>query len=129
MDAITPLSPVLPGLYKHFSETEPHERQETVNAMHGFLFGDASVAMVLSADDVGPRFGYVSHWTNDLAEDAELGTVPDGGSDIPVVHGRRMYTLSSEVTPRGAFYAEHTIRRLWKAEEGPSKKWHRRRRC
>jgi 3-oxoacyl-[acyl-carrier-protein] synthase-3 len=112
MDAITPLSPVLAGKYAHFSEVSAEERHATVNAMHGFLFGDATVAMILSADGKGPEFGQVQHWTNDIAEDAELGTVPDGGSDIPVVHGRRKYTLSADVTPRGTFYAIHTVNQL-----------------
>jgi 3-oxoacyl-[acyl-carrier-protein] synthase III len=112
MEAITPLSPELPGFYSHFSEVEPVDRQLTVNAMHGFLFADAAVAMVLSAEGTGPRFGPVAHLTNDLAEDAELGTVPDGGSDVPLVQGRRLYTLNPAVTPRGTFYASQTVRTL-----------------
>src|SRR5262245_34820402 len=43
-----------------------------------------------------------SHLTNEIPGDAELGTVPDGGSDIPVVYGRREYTLSAQVKQRGA---------------------------
>lgn len=111
MDAITPLSPPLPGTYAHFSEvSSPQERQQTVNAMHGLLFGDASVAMLLSAHAPGPSFGPIVHLTNATACDAELGTVPDGGSDIPVVRGaRREYTLSPDVTPRGTFYATSTV--------------------
>ena len=111
MDAITPLSPPLPGTYAHFSEvSSPQERQQTVNAMHGLLFGDASVAMLLSAHAPGPSFGPIVHLTNAIACDAELGTVPDGGSDIPVVRGeRREYTLSPDVTPRGTFYATSTV--------------------
>jgi 3-oxoacyl-[acyl-carrier-protein] synthase-3 len=109
MDAITPLSPDLPGHYVHFSEAPASERQETVNAMHGFLFGDAAVAMVFGADEPGPRFGPVTHLTNERPEDTELGTVPDGGSDIPLVDGRRLYTLSPDVTPRGVFYASATV--------------------
>lgn len=112
MEAITPLSPELPGFYSHFSEVEPHERQETVNAMHGFLFGDASVAMVLGAGGEGPEFGPVAHLTNDDPNDTELGTVPDGGSDVPLVYGRRLYTLSPEVPARARFYAMETIRML-----------------
>ncbi|WP_328388161.1 3-oxoacyl-[acyl-carrier-protein] synthase III C-terminal domain-containing protein [Nocardia sp. NBC_00416] len=111
-EAITPLSPVLPGFYSHFSEVSADERQSTVDAMHGFLFADAAVAMVFAAEGVGPTFGPVASLTNERAEDAELGTVPDGGSDIPVVHGRRLYTLSSQVTPRGSFYAKETVRML-----------------
>ena len=117
MDAITPLSPPLPGKFAHFSEVPPDERQSTVNAMHGFLFGDATVAMILSADGKGPKFGPVIHLTNELAEDAELGTVPDGGSDIPVVYGRREYTLSPQVTPRGTFYATYTVKQLLASED------------
>jgi 3-oxoacyl-[acyl-carrier-protein] synthase III len=110
MDAITPLSPPLHGTYAHFSEISPQERQQTVNAMHGILFGDASVAMLLSAHAHGPSFGPIVHLTNATACDAELGTVPDGGSDIPVVRGeRREYTLSPDVTPRGTFYATSTV--------------------
>lgn len=113
MDAITPLSPPLPGIYAHFSEVSADERQQTVNAMHGVLFGDASVAMLLSTHGDGPAFGPIVHLTNDRAEDAELGTVPDGGSDLPVVKGeRREYTLGPNVTPRGTFYAVHTVERL-----------------
>lgn len=113
MEAITPLSPPLPKKYGHFSEVALEDRHETVDAMHAFLFADASVAMVLSAEGDGLKFGPVKHWTNDLPEDAELGTVPDGGSDIPVVVGpRRKYTLSPDVTPRGTFYAKHTVENL-----------------
>ncbi len=112
MDAITPLSSSLPGTYAHFSEVSPDKRQQTVNAMHGILFGDASVAMLLGAYGSGPAFGPIVHLTNDRAEDAELGTVPDGGSDIPVVYGRREYTLSPEVTPRGTFYATSTVKQV-----------------
>lgn len=113
LDAITPLSPPLPDRYGHFSEVPDGQRQETVNAMHGFLFGDAAVAMLLGAEGDGPSFGPVVHLTNERPEDAELGTVPDGGSDIPVVDGpRRLYTLSPEVTPRGTHYATSTVRSL-----------------
>ncbi|GLZ29768.1 hypothetical protein Lesp02_19580 [Lentzea sp. NBRC 105346] len=110
MEAITPLSPVLPGRYGHF--TEESDRQRTVDAMHGFLFGDASVAMLLGADGDGPEFGEVENLTNALPSDAELGTVPDGGSDIPVVHGRRLYTLGPDVTARGTYYASTTVKSL-----------------
>jgi 3-oxoacyl-[acyl-carrier-protein] synthase III len=112
MDAITPLSPPLPGKYGHFSEVPPDHRQETVNAMHGFLFGDAAVAMVLGADGDGPAFGPVAGLTNELPADAELGTVPDGGSDVPEVFGRRLYTLSPDVSRRGVHYASQTVRTL-----------------
>jgi len=112
MDAITPLSPPLPGTYQHFSEIDPLRRQDTVNVMHGFLFGDAAVAMVLGAEGVGPTFGPVVHLTNERPEDTELGTVPDGGSDLPIVQGRRLYTLSADVTPRGAFYTSQTVQAL-----------------
>jgi 3-oxoacyl-[acyl-carrier-protein] synthase-3 len=112
LDAITPLSPPLPEFYSHFSEIDAAQRQATVNVMHGFLFGDASVAMVFGADGAGPAFGRVASLTNERAEDAELGTVPDGGSDLPIVDGRRLYTLSPDVTPRGAHYAKETVRSL-----------------
>ncbi|MFJ9926323.1 MULTISPECIES: 3-oxoacyl-ACP synthase [Streptomyces] len=111
-EAITPLSPPLDGtLYRHFTEIAPAERQRTVDALHSFLFADASVAMVFGDEGGGPVFGPVANLTNDLPEDTELGTVPDGGSDIPVVladHGRRLYTLSPDVTPRGGHYATTT---------------------
>lgn len=112
MDAITPLSPELSGLHKHFSEVGPDERQSTVNVLHGFLFADAAVAMLFGAEGPGPSFGPIAHLTNEQASDGELGTVPDGGSDIPVVFGRRSYTLSPDVTPRGAFYARETLQRV-----------------
>jgi 3-oxoacyl-[acyl-carrier-protein] synthase-3 len=112
MEAITPLSPPLPGTYGHFTEVSASRRQETVDVMHGFLFGDAAVGMVLGADGPGPVFGPVASLTNELPEDAELGTVPDGGSDIPVVHGRRLYTLSPDVTARGTHYAARTVEML-----------------
>ena len=112
MDAITPLSPPLPGRYVHFSEIAPERRQETVDAMHGFLFGDASVGMLLGVDGPGPTFGPVSELTNEQLSDAELGTVPDGGSDIPEVFGRRIYTLSPDVSARGKHYASATVKSL-----------------
>ncbi|RJO75151.1 3-oxoacyl-ACP synthase [Nocardia panacis] len=111
-EAITPLSPVLPDFYSHFTEIDRADRQKTVDALHGFLFADAAVAMVFGAEGDGPSFGPVANLTNERPEDTELGTVPDGGSDIPVVHGRRLYTLSADVTPRGAFYARETVRML-----------------
>jgi 3-oxoacyl-[acyl-carrier-protein] synthase III len=109
LEAVTPLSPELPGTYAHFTEIAPEDRRETVNVMHGFLFGDAAVGMVLGADGPGPAFGPVANLTNEVPEDAELGTVPDGGSDIPLVYGRRLYTLSQDVTPRGTHYAARTV--------------------
>ncbi|HEX3780049.1 MAG TPA: 3-oxoacyl-[acyl-carrier-protein] synthase III C-terminal domain-containing protein [Pseudonocardiaceae bacterium] len=112
LDAITPLSPPLPEKYAHFTEVPNNRRQDTVNVMHGFLFGDASVAMLLGAQGAGPRFGPVAHLTNERPEDTELGTVPDGGSDIPVVHGRRLYTLGQDITARGTHYATSTVRSL-----------------
>jgi 3-oxoacyl-[acyl-carrier-protein] synthase III len=112
MEAITPLSPPLPGRYQHFSEIPVERRQETVDVMHGFLFGDGAVAMLLGAQGDGPTFGPVVALTNERAEDTELGTVPDGGSDDPVVVGRRLYTLSPEVSGRGVYYASHTVREL-----------------
>jgi 3-oxoacyl-[acyl-carrier-protein] synthase III len=109
-EAITPLTPVLDGSYQHFTEVPTEERQSTVNALHAFLFADAAVAMVFAAEGDGPSFGPVASLTNVLPEDTELGTVPDGGSDIPVVYGRRLYTLSPNVTPRGSYYATETVR-------------------
>lgn len=86
--------------------------------MHGILFGDASVAMLLSAHGPGPSFGPIVHLTNVIASDAELGTVPDGGSDIPVVKGeRREYTLSPDVTPRGTFYATSTVAQVLEQQD------------
>lgn len=118
-EAITPLSPVLDGSYQHFTEVPAGERQRTVDALHSFLFADAAVAMVFAADGDGPTFGPAANLTNVLPEDTELGTVPDGGSDIPVVqaaHGRRLYTLSPEVTPRGSYYAKETVRMALEAD-------------
>jgi 3-oxoacyl-[acyl-carrier-protein] synthase-3 len=86
--------------------------------MHSILFGDASVAMLLSTHAQGPSFGPIVHLTNVLASDAELGTVPDGGSDIPVVRGeRREYTLSPDVTPRGTFYATSTVAQVMEQQD------------
>jgi 3-oxoacyl-[acyl-carrier-protein] synthase-3 len=117
MDAISSLSPDLPGFYEHFSEVSVDDRQSTVNVLHGFLFADASVAMVFGADGAGPTFGRVANLTNELPSDAELGTVPDGGSDDPLVYGQRRYTLSSDVTPRGAFYASETVQRVLDSDD------------
>lgn len=121
MDAITPLSPPLSGKFAHFSEVSPDERQATVNVMHGFLFGDAAVAMILSTDGKGPKFGPVAHLTNELPEDAELGMIPDGGSDIPVVYGRRGCALSPQIMSRGTFYATYTVNQLLESEDGTLK--------
>jgi 3-oxoacyl-[acyl-carrier-protein] synthase III len=112
MDAITPLSPPLPERYVHFSEVENGLRQDTVNAMHGFLFGDAAVTMLFESEGDGPSFGPSVGLTNELPEDTELGTVPDGGSDVPVVFGRRLYTLSPNVSARGVYYASRTVKEV-----------------
>ncbi|MET0134384.1 MAG: 3-oxoacyl-ACP synthase, partial [Kibdelosporangium sp.] len=117
MDAITALAPELPNFYEHFSEVATHDRQGTVNVLHGFLFADAAVAMLFGADGAGPAFGPVANLTNQLSSDAELGTVPDGGSDDPLVYGQRMYTLSPDVTQRGAFYASETVQRVLDSDE------------
>ncbi|MEV6258616.1 3-oxoacyl-[acyl-carrier-protein] synthase III C-terminal domain-containing protein [Nocardia sp. NPDC051929] len=110
-EAVTPLTPPITGFHRHFEELAVDERQECVDALHGFLFADAAVAMVLGAEGNGPSFGPVASLTNEQPADAELGTVPDGGSDNPIQRGaRRMYTLSNLVTPRGGFYAKETVR-------------------
>jgi 3-oxoacyl-[acyl-carrier-protein] synthase III len=111
MEAITPLSPPLPGKYAHFSEIPEDLRQETVNAMHGFLFADGAVAMILGAEGDGPVFGTVAGLTNERPEDAELGTVPMG-SDSSEGFGRPLYTLQPAVSRRGVDYASQTVRTL-----------------
>jgi 3-oxoacyl-[acyl-carrier-protein] synthase-3 len=112
MDASTPLMPGLHGYYGHFSEVVPENRQDTVDVVNSFLFGDAAVAMILDAAGSGPSFGQVAHLTNVRSSDAELGTVADGGADHPLVHGRRSHTLSPDVPQRGAFYARETLQRV-----------------
>src|SRR5262245_65350659 len=77
----------------------------------------ARTPIILSADGKGPKFGPITHLTNEIPEDAEIGTVPDGGSDIPVVYGRRKYTLGPEVKQRGWFYANHTVKQLLERED------------
>lgn len=112
VETITAMSPALPRFYRYFSEVGQDERQSTVDAMHAFLFGDAAVSMLLSAEGDGPSFSLAAHLTNERADDTELGTVPDGGSDLPVVRGRRQYTLSPGISSRGAHYVERTVRAL-----------------
>lgn len=120
MDAITPLSPPFAPRCVHFSEGDESTRQDTVDVMHGFLFGDAAVAMLLTADSDGPSFGPVVHLTNEQPDDAELGTVPDGGSDDPIVRGhRRKYLLSPDVAARGQHYASATVRKLLDRDDCP----------
>lgn len=119
MDAITPLSPPLPGTYKHFNEIAREDSQDTVDALHAFLFGDAATAMLLGAEGDGPSFGPAFHLTNESPDDNELGTVPDGGSDFPVVHGlRRTVKLGRDISARGAHYAVRTVSEL--LEKDPS---------
>jgi 3-oxoacyl-[acyl-carrier-protein] synthase-3 len=117
MDAATPLVPELPGFYEHFSEVPEEHRQDTVDVLNAFLFGDAAVAMVFGADGNGPSFGHVAHLTNQLPSDAELGTVPNGGSDYPLVYGKRTHTLSQHVPARGTFYASETVQRVLDSED------------
>lgn len=117
MEASTPLSIPLAGFYGHYSEVPPDQRRNTAQAMFGFLTGDAAVAMMLSADGDGPSFTGARHLTNDDASDTELGGIPDGGSDVPVVHGRRSYTLSASVRPRGEHYARTTVEALLSEED------------
>jgi 3-oxoacyl-[acyl-carrier-protein] synthase III len=90
----------------------PEDRQETVTVMHGFLFGDAAVAMLLTADGPGPSFGEVYGLTNEQSGDTELGTIPDGGADIPLVFGHRLCTLSPDLASRGKAYASATVKSL-----------------
>lgn len=112
-EAVTPHAPVLPDFYKHFTEGGEEDYPNTMNALHGFLFADAAVAMILGAEGSGPSFGPVVSLTNVLPEDAELGIIPDGGSDDPVLHGRRTFVLhSDEVIQRAPFYGKETIGRL-----------------
>ena len=109
MDDAMLLAPVLPGRYADFTEVPPQLRQETANAVKGFLFADASVAMLLGAAGPGPVLGPVAQLTNERADDAGMGTIPDGGADVPVVHGRPRWTLRPGVRPRGVFYAKATV--------------------
>jgi len=122
LDVVTPLSPPFARHCVHFAEGDASTRQATVDVMHGFLFGDAAVAILLEADGPGPRFGQVTHLTNERAQDAELGVVPDGGSDIPLVHGRRAYLLSPDVPQRGRHYASLATRTLLQRGDCPIEK-------
>src|SRR5262249_6424908 len=81
----------------------------------------ARTPMILSADGKGPKLGRMTRLTNEISGDAELGTVRDGGSDIPVVYGRREYSLSPQVKQRGWFYATHTVKQLLESDPSVSR--------
>ncbi|MCE7004476.1 3-oxoacyl-ACP synthase [Kibdelosporangium philippinense] len=106
----TPLMPPLKPWTAHF--TEGGHPQDVTDVINAFLFGDAAVAMLLTADGNGPTFGPVTHLTNELPDDAELGTIPEGGSDVPVINGRRTNARSANVPARGLHYAKTTVNEL-----------------
>ncbi|WP_235039278.1 3-oxoacyl-[acyl-carrier-protein] synthase III C-terminal domain-containing protein [Kibdelosporangium aridum] len=115
MDSNTPLNRPFEAMCLHFSEGGP--QQDTVDAVNAFLFGDAAVAMLMTAEGDGSQFGPVTHLTNVRPEDAELGTIPDGGSDAPIVHGRKTVTRTRDVPARGLYYATKAVRDLLARED------------
>lgn len=114
MESTTAMSqPLSAPRYLSFKEARsPDEVQKTVDALHGFLFADGAVALLLQADGSGYTFGPATHLTNEQTADAELGHIVGAGSDMPAIQGRPLYKLGPSITERGTFYALNTTSRL-----------------
>ncbi|WP_437661812.1 3-oxoacyl-[acyl-carrier-protein] synthase III C-terminal domain-containing protein [Sorangium sp. So ce1182] len=121
MESTTAMSqPLTAPRYLSFKEAcAPDEVQRTVDVLHGFLFADGAVALLLQADGPGPAFGPTTHLTNDQPLDAELGHIVGAGSDMPAIQGRPVYKLGPGITERGTFYALDTVQRLLAHPECP----------
>lgn len=121
MESTTAMSQPLPA-HRYHAFTEKRSAadvQSTVDVLHGFLFADGAVALMLGTEGDGPVFGPATHWTNDEAEDAELGRIDGAGSDRPAINGRPEYQLSPGITERGTFYAMNTANRLFAHAQSP----------
>jgi 3-oxoacyl-[acyl-carrier-protein] synthase III len=114
MESTTAMSPPLTApKYGSFTEAStPSELQDTVDVLHGFLFADAAVALLITGDGDGPVFGPITHLTNDDPSDAELGNIIGAGTDSPYIQGRPVYQLRPGIRTRGAHYAAETVARL-----------------
>lgn len=121
MESTTAMSQPLGGSrYLSFKEAQTsQEVQSTVDVLHGFLFADGAVALLLQAGGSGYAFGPATHLTNDKAEDANLGYIMGAGSDMPAIQGRPLYKLGAGISERGAFYASNTMSRLLDLPECP----------
>jgi len=121
-EAPTAMSPPLTApRYGSFREcASPSEAQATGDVLQGFLFGDAMVAMLLTADGPGARFGPTCHLTNQRPDDVDLGQATGGGSNPPLTTpSRQVLTLSPDIGSRGTAYAQQTVTRLLKQRESP----------
>jgi 3-oxoacyl-[acyl-carrier-protein] synthase-3 len=114
MESTTAMSqPLSRDRYVSFKEARtPDEVQGTVDVLHGFLFADGAVAMLLQAEGNGPVFGPSTHLTNEHPDDSNLGHIVGAGSDMPAIVGRPIYKLEPGITERGTFYALNTMSRL-----------------
>lgn len=89
-------------------DTEFHrQRTETTLVIQSMLFGDGAVALLLGPDVEGkPRFGPISHLTNDAPEDVNLLTMCHNS---PTLNGKPQYFMRPAVPARGAHYAVTTV--------------------
>lgn len=106
-------SPLSASRYVSFAESrEPGDNDATRQALHGFLFGDGAVAMLLGANGKGPVFSSITHLSNEEVGDEDLGYMIGGGSSSPVIYGRPIMRLGPGIPQRGAHYAQETLTRM-----------------
>jgi 3-oxoacyl-[acyl-carrier-protein] synthase III len=89
-------------------DTEFHrQRTETTLVIQSMLFGDGAVALLLGRNVEGkPRFGPISHLTNDSPEDVNLLTMCHNSFAL---NGKPQYFMRPAVPARGAHYAVTTV--------------------
>lgn len=109
--------PLLGDHYLGFKEAQsPSDKQNTVDALHAFLFGDSAVAIVVGAEPGRAEFGPIVHLTNVESEDAELGSI-DGVRADPLFHVvRPIYRLGPRIAERGGWYSDQVVRLLLRHE-------------
>lgn len=117
LESTTAMSPSLrDNSYGTFREGAGAERRrQTMDVLHGFLFGDAAVAFVVGSDGDGPVFGPTAHLTNTESADAELGFFVGSGSNPPLYLPDRgpALVLGKGIGRRGAEYARTTVKSLF----------------
>ncbi|MBX7148240.1 hypothetical protein K1X76_04090 [bacterium] len=87
-------------------------KRRTETVIQSLLFGDGAIAMVLSAHDGAFAFDAIHHLTNREPTDPLLLTMNEGGSRFPYVSHQTLrpsYNMSEQVPLKGIYYSKTTV--------------------